>query len=444
MSLKQKRVPFESIENQSDNLLNLTISDCTCPICLEILVEPVVLPCKHELCLPCFSGMTDKTNFLCPMCRMRISTWSRTASNNNTLVNIKRWEQIKKAFPNEIKDRVEGKTADKLIESYKHEKEIQSKLSNVSKPGEIRQEFEATIRREQDRLNAEKEQEEKLSENYIQQVIAQEERMTIPDYINRINSNTPNPIASNTLPRTNLTLARNITSHTILHTPVIVQSSQAAPINHSVNHLRPPLSSCHNNQLRMDSPFPTLSPFIENRQINNNNESVIHSDVPSDVSPEVIVTQQVSSSSPSNIHGLTPQRPLVRRISTRSSIKKNLEESKNIRAHLLTSIAESKPVLTTETLPRRKLRTRQSKENMLVSLHSSEDENTSMNSDASINNESLTVGKKTKSILKRSGSARLAANKTIADDSIDETKSRTSGLQRRESLRIKKPRLTNA
>ncbi len=157
--------------NGSSPTLNLSISDCTCPICLEILVEPVVLPCKHELCLPCFSGMTDKTNFLCPMCRMRISTWSRTATNTNTLVNIERWNQIKKAFPNEVNDRIEGKSAEKFAKSIEQENARIVKPQNVAQPGEIRKEYETIIQREMERLRAEKEQEEKMSLQYIQQVI---------------------------------------------------------------------------------------------------------------------------------------------------------------------------------------------------------------------------------------------------------------------------------
>ena len=58
---------FKANESKSKNVHNLSITDCSCPICLEILIEPVVLPCKHELCLPCFKDMMDQTNFLCPL-----------------------------------------------------------------------------------------------------------------------------------------------------------------------------------------------------------------------------------------------------------------------------------------------------------------------------------------------------------------------------------------
>jgi hypothetical protein len=172
--------------NAKRQSLNLSISDCTCPICLEVLIEPVRMPCTHELCLPCFKAMTDQTNFLCPMCRMRISSWSRYASNSNTLVNTERWEQIQKAFPTEIKNRVEGKTADILAQSLKtmqqqHKQENTNnentnpatniKLANCSKPGEIRKEYQDYLKREEERLKIEKETEEKLSLELIQQLI---------------------------------------------------------------------------------------------------------------------------------------------------------------------------------------------------------------------------------------------------------------------------------
>lgn len=172
----------------NSSLLNLSITDCTCPICLEILVEPVQMPCNHEVCLPCFKAMTDKTNFLCPMCRMRISTWSRM--NSNTLVNQKRWQQIQRAFPKEISDRVEGKTAALLAESMRREKEEatnggassgggsdhhhhhhHNQQQHLVEPGAIRKEYEEYLRREQERIRIEKENEEKLSLQYIQQVI---------------------------------------------------------------------------------------------------------------------------------------------------------------------------------------------------------------------------------------------------------------------------------
>lgn len=71
--IETKRTPLATspiinqLKNDEKNKHNLSITDCSCPICLEVLIEPVVLPCKHELCLPCFKDMMDQTNFLCPM-----------------------------------------------------------------------------------------------------------------------------------------------------------------------------------------------------------------------------------------------------------------------------------------------------------------------------------------------------------------------------------------
>ena len=107
------------------------------------------------------------------MCRMRISTWSRTASNNSTLVDRDRWRQIQRAFPNEIKERAEGKTAERIEQQIKEEKENIAKANAVAvcKQGEIQKEYEMMLAREQERLRAEREQEEQESLHYIQRVI---------------------------------------------------------------------------------------------------------------------------------------------------------------------------------------------------------------------------------------------------------------------------------
>jgi len=48
----------------------LNRSDCTCPVCLDLIIDPVLLTCHHELCLQCFSGIQIKgSNPCCPICR---------------------------------------------------------------------------------------------------------------------------------------------------------------------------------------------------------------------------------------------------------------------------------------------------------------------------------------------------------------------------------------
>lgn len=86
----------------------MKLEDNICPICLYIFVQPVTMPCKHELCLDCFQQNVEEANFCCPMCRTRISTWARRAARNKELVNEKRWSAIKKAFPVQVRARLEG------------------------------------------------------------------------------------------------------------------------------------------------------------------------------------------------------------------------------------------------------------------------------------------------------------------------------------------------
>lgn len=106
------------------------LDDCLCPICLEILIEPVTMPCQHELCMPCFqqnvkvkknygekfplalnvSAFFQEANFFCPLCRLRISCWARTAANDHKLIDQNRWRQIRKFYPNEVASRMSGRS----------------------------------------------------------------------------------------------------------------------------------------------------------------------------------------------------------------------------------------------------------------------------------------------------------------------------------------------
>lgn len=98
-----------------ENITSNAYTDFTCPICLQILIEPVVMPCEHELCKPCFKQNVEEANFLCPLCRMRISSWARKNSRSGTLVNLKRWEQIQKLFPEKCKKRLRGEEDEDLF-----------------------------------------------------------------------------------------------------------------------------------------------------------------------------------------------------------------------------------------------------------------------------------------------------------------------------------------
>ena len=48
-----------------------------CPVCYDLIREPVVFPCDHEVCRECFDHSLKTANFCCPLCRKRVSSWAR-------------------------------------------------------------------------------------------------------------------------------------------------------------------------------------------------------------------------------------------------------------------------------------------------------------------------------------------------------------------------------
>jgi hypothetical protein len=79
-----------------------------CPICLEILFEPITMPCNHRMCKPCFAKNLELTNLHCPFCKKRIATWCRRAKNVDSLIDQKLWTRIQDDFANEIGKRMKG------------------------------------------------------------------------------------------------------------------------------------------------------------------------------------------------------------------------------------------------------------------------------------------------------------------------------------------------
>uniref|UniRef100_A0A0K8T7X7 RING-type E3 ubiquitin transferase n=1 Tax=Lygus hesperus TaxID=30085 RepID=A0A0K8T7X7_LYGHE len=89
-------------------LKKLTVKEVICPICREIFIEPVSLPCKHIVCLQCLEQTVENNTLSCPICRTWIGTFLRLAKNRNKIVNHKLWEQLKKQFPREIERKCNG------------------------------------------------------------------------------------------------------------------------------------------------------------------------------------------------------------------------------------------------------------------------------------------------------------------------------------------------
>ncbi|NXS91581.1 RN168 ligase, partial [Jacana jacana] len=146
----------------------LSLSDCLCQICMEILVEPVTLPCSHTLCNSCFQLTVEKASLCCPFCRRRVSSWARYNVRRNTLINWELWEKIQKSYPKECERRINGQDLEEEIcVPHPHHQ--------LSKPGELRQEYEAEVSKVEAERRAHEQEENKASEEYIQQLLAEEE-----------------------------------------------------------------------------------------------------------------------------------------------------------------------------------------------------------------------------------------------------------------------------
>lgn len=66
-------------------------ADCVCPICHDILLNPVTPPCGHNLCDSCFKELKSKHNYnlKCPMCQRKIQ-------DKNLSVNLVMSDILKK------------------------------------------------------------------------------------------------------------------------------------------------------------------------------------------------------------------------------------------------------------------------------------------------------------------------------------------------------------
>lgn len=150
----------------------LSLDNCRCPVCLEIFMEPVTLPCTHTFCKDCFLESVDKATLCCPLCRKRVSTWARQNSRNNTLVNQQLWKQIQTSFPQQCQRRLSGQ--DTVTED---DPGVSVCVPRVCQPGELRQEYEAQVTKLTEEKRVMDEEERRASEEYIQRLLAEEEEL---------------------------------------------------------------------------------------------------------------------------------------------------------------------------------------------------------------------------------------------------------------------------
>ncbi|XP_012686425.2 E3 ubiquitin-protein ligase rnf168 [Clupea harengus] len=146
----------------------LSRADCLCPVCLEIFLEPVTLPCTHTFCKSCFLETVDKSNMCCPLCRKRVSTWARLNSRKKTLVDMDLWQRIQNAFPEQCQRRLSGQEDDYST--------ILIATPKVCQPGELRREYEDEVSKVEKEKRALEEDEHRASEEYIQRLLAEDEQ----------------------------------------------------------------------------------------------------------------------------------------------------------------------------------------------------------------------------------------------------------------------------
>lgn len=111
MAAKSKK-RLSKIENKLLKLEKLELKDVFCSICQSILIEPITLPCFHDFCQRCFNGSIENNALCCPLCRLRIGSWLRTATKQKNLVNVELWNFIQTKFPQEIEIKIKGEDID--------------------------------------------------------------------------------------------------------------------------------------------------------------------------------------------------------------------------------------------------------------------------------------------------------------------------------------------
>ncbi|XP_074109394.1 uncharacterized protein LOC141534145 isoform X1 [Cotesia typhae] len=145
---------------------NINFSDLMCPVCRGILIEPVTLPCDHNLCLRCLKGALKHNSLSCPMCRVRVGSWLRTATKSETLVNNNLWEFIRSNYPKEIQDKTNV-----IINDVPHINNQPDYTQNIlSSGGGIHCGYELQLKLAEQEMLRQRESERLVNEQYLRKL----------------------------------------------------------------------------------------------------------------------------------------------------------------------------------------------------------------------------------------------------------------------------------
>ncbi|RZC39130.1 zf-RING 2 domain containing protein [Asbolus verrucosus] len=113
----------------------LTANDVICPVCRSILIKPITLPCSHGFCASCFETTTQNANLVCPLCRVRIGSWLRSATKSKKLINETLWQAIQSLFPLQVRNKlkgIDGNFDDKYKAANDNKREVLTKVAEKS------------------------------------------------------------------------------------------------------------------------------------------------------------------------------------------------------------------------------------------------------------------------------------------------------------------------
>ncbi|KOC70761.1 E3 ubiquitin-protein ligase RNF168 [Habropoda laboriosa] len=170
--LKRTSKLFDISLTQSS--VDLSLRDLICPVCRSILIEPVTLPCTHNLCLKCLKGTFEHNSLSCPLCRVRVGSWLRTATKTETLVNSGLWELIQTKFSKEVENKYNGD--DKNIEL---DADFAGANKILSAAGEIRREYEVQLQMAKEEMRCQRKAEQIASEALIRKIQEEEQQQQL-------------------------------------------------------------------------------------------------------------------------------------------------------------------------------------------------------------------------------------------------------------------------